>query len=216
MNTVISGSVGGVVGVFVKPRILGTYSHVNQYDCIAVCGGILAGLVSVTGCCDCVEPWAAFIIGGIGALFYILGCYLLDRFHIDDPVEASPVHLFGGMWGTLATGLFSNSNGLFYDVPDKGRFFGVQILGMLAILVWVSITTFIIFYTLKKLDLFRIEKSIEIIGLDIAEMGGVPEELYEKMRRDFGGSVNVSPAGSFNQPRDRIKSAKFDQEEVED
>lgn len=29
MNTVISGSVGGVVGVFIKPRVLGTYSHVN-------------------------------------------------------------------------------------------------------------------------------------------------------------------------------------------
>jgi Amt family ammonium transporter len=108
MNTVISGSVGGVVAVFVKPHFLGTYSFVNRYDCVAVCGGILVGLVSITGCCDRVEPWAAFIIGIIGALFYILGCKVLDMAHIDDPVEAAQVHMFGGIWGTIATGLFDN------------------------------------------------------------------------------------------------------------
>jgi hypothetical protein len=31
---------------------------------------------------------------------------------------------------------------------------------------------------LKKTGLLRIDKSIEIIGLDIAEMGGVPDEVY--------------------------------------
>ncbi len=88
MNTVIGGSFGGCVAVFVKPHILGTYSFVNRYDTVALCSGILVGLVAITGCCDRVEPWAAFIIGGVGGLFYILGCFLLDYFHVDDPVEA--------------------------------------------------------------------------------------------------------------------------------
>lgn len=42
---------------------------------------------------------------------------------------------------------------------------------------------------MKRLGLLRIDKAIEIIGLDIAEMGGVSEEIYEKMRREFGGSI---------------------------
>ncbi len=88
MNTVIGGSCGGIVASFLKPRILGTYSFINRYDIQAVCSGILVGLVSVTGCCDAVEPWAALIIGGIGGLFYILGCYVLEKIHVDDPVEA--------------------------------------------------------------------------------------------------------------------------------
>jgi len=124
MNTVISGSCGGVVAVFVKARVLGTYSFVNRYDCGALCNGALVGLVSITGCCDRVEPWAAFIIGGIGALFYVAGCKILDVLHVDDPVEAAPVHFFGGVWGTLATGFFDNQNGLFYGSPNKGTYFG--------------------------------------------------------------------------------------------
>ena len=79
---------GGIVAVFVKPHVLGTYSFVNRYDTVALCSGILVGLVSITGCCDRIEPWAALIVGGIGALFYILGCKILDVLHIDDPVEA--------------------------------------------------------------------------------------------------------------------------------
>jgi ammonia channel protein AmtB len=43
---------------------------------------------------------------------------------VDDAVEASPIHLFGGIWGTIATGLFSNEHGVFYGRPDMGTFFG--------------------------------------------------------------------------------------------
>jgi hypothetical protein len=38
---------------------------------------------------------------------------------------------------------------------------------------------------LKKAGLLRIDKSIEIIGLDIAEMGGVPDEVYQKVKQEF-------------------------------
>lgn len=52
---------------------------------------------------------------------------------------------------------------------------------------------------MKRLGLFRIDKAIEIIGLDIAEMGGVGEDIYEKMRREFGGSIHNSPRHSPRQ-----------------
>ena len=96
----------------------------TKYDVGALCNGILVGLVSVTGCCDRIEPWAALIIGAVGAFFYVLGCAFLEYIHVDDPVEASPVHMFGGIWGTIATGLFDNQNGVFYYNPNKGRYFG--------------------------------------------------------------------------------------------
>ena len=40
------------------------------YDLVAVCNGILAGLVAITASCACVEPWAAIIIGSTGALLF--------------------------------------------------------------------------------------------------------------------------------------------------
>jgi len=124
LNTLLSGSIGGLVAVVVKPFLLKTYSYVNKFDICTLCNGILVGLVAITGVANKCEPWAAFIIGFIGALFYSLGAWILEKFHIDDPVEAAPIHLFGGMWGILAIGFFDNEKGLFYGSPDKGRFFG--------------------------------------------------------------------------------------------
>lgn len=37
------------------------------------------------------------------------------KFNIDDPLEASAVHLGGGTWGVIAVGLFNNEVGLFYN-----------------------------------------------------------------------------------------------------
>jgi hypothetical protein len=42
-----------------------------------------------------------------------------------------------------------------------------------------------------------VPKEIEIMGLDIAEMGGVNEEIYSKLRTDFGViSPSMSPTQS--------------------
>jgi hypothetical protein len=60
---------------------------------------------------------------------------------------------------------------------------------------------------MKRLGLFRIDKAIEIIGLDIAEMGGVGEEIYEKMRRDFGSSI-ASPR-SMTRVKENINSNTY-------
>jgi Amt family ammonium transporter len=124
MNTIISGCVSGVFAVYLKPHFLGTYSHVTRYDCVALCGGFITGLVSVSGCVDHIEAWGAFAIGLVASIVYIAGCKLLDKLHIDDPVEGAPIYLFGGIWGTIATGFFDNKKGLFYAAPNCGQFFG--------------------------------------------------------------------------------------------
>jgi ammonia channel protein AmtB len=51
-------------------------------------------------------------------------------------------------------------------------------LGLVAIIVWVSFWSILLFSFLNKFNLFRVPKEIEIMGLDIAEMGGVNEEVY--------------------------------------
>lgn len=46
---------------------------------------------------------------------------------------------------------------------------------------------------MKRFDLLRVPKEIEIIGMDISELGGVSEEVYAKLRKDFGF---LTPMGS--------------------
>lgn len=53
-------------------------------------------------------------------------------------------------------------------------------------MAWCGAMSSIVFYTLKRLDLFRVDTAIELIGLDIAEMGCLGEQVYEQIRRDFG------------------------------
>lgn len=53
-----------------------------------------------------------------------------------------------GMWGTIATGLFSTSEGLLYG--HGFRFFGVQVLGVICVAAWVLVSMTVIFTIIKK------------------------------------------------------------------
>lgn len=68
--------------------------------------GILAGLVAITASNHTVEAWAALVIGAIGGIIYCLGCKLLEKLQIDDPLEVSQIHMMNGLWGTIATAFF--------------------------------------------------------------------------------------------------------------
>ena len=77
--------------------------------------GILAGLVGITAGCDTVSPAGAALIGAICGVVMIFSVDFIDKFlKIDDPVGASSVHGVCGFLGTILTGLFSTSEGLFY------------------------------------------------------------------------------------------------------
>ena len=108
MNTLISGCSSCVLAVYIKPQVLGTYSFITRYDCVASCGGFLSGLVGVSGCANQLEPYGALSIGIVSSIVYIAGCKLLEILHIDDPIEVVPVNMFCGIWGAIATGFFDN------------------------------------------------------------------------------------------------------------
>lgn len=186
MNNLIAPSSAALFAGYFKARITGTYSDVEKYDVGTICNGIIVGLVASTASCDGTEPWASVLIGIIGALFYSIGVLLINKFEIDDPLEASPVHLGGGAWGTLCVGLFNQDQGLFYNPKEGIKLLGIQALGLISIIVWVSFWSILLFSLLNKYNLFRVPKEIEIMGLDIAEMGGVNEQVYAKLRKEFG------------------------------
>ena len=167
----ISGGISGLIATFLKPYVMQTH-NVSWYDVGGLCNGILGGLVAVTACCNNVQPWAAFVIGFIASIVYSCSCRLLTAINIDDPIEASAVHCFCGMWGVVAVGFFDKERGLFSGAEDgKFNFFIWQVIGLILIFLWSSIISGLYFYFMHRLKLLRVGLLDEIVGLDISEMG---------------------------------------------
>ena len=76
---------------------------------------ILSGLVAITASCNNVSLVVSMIIGMVGTLCYMLSTKLLHRWKIDDPIEATQIHGFSGVWGLLAVGIFDLEVGLIYS-----------------------------------------------------------------------------------------------------
>lgn len=68
--------------------------------------------MSITASCPVVEPYGACLIGMIGGLIFIATSSWLKKLQIDDPLDASPVHFFCGIWGLLAVGIFATKAGV--------------------------------------------------------------------------------------------------------
>jgi Amt family ammonium transporter len=153
----------------------------DNYDMGYVVNGALGGLVAITAPCATVEPWAAVIIGAIGALVVMGGIRALESLRIDDPVGAVSVHGFAGIWGVLALGLFSDqdlvANAYGFE-ENYGLLLGggaeqflAQLIGIAAIVVWTAVTAGVVFAAIKFTIGLRVDEAEEMQGLDIGEHG---------------------------------------------
>ncbi len=156
--------------------MLFTWIRNGKPDVSMCLNGSLAGLVAVTAGCDAVDALGATVIGIVSGVLVVVAVETLDlKLHIDDPVGAIGVHLANGVWGTLAVGLLANPKapagleGLFYT--GKIRLFGVQTLGICAILAWTAVMMTLTFFVLKKTVGLRVTQDEEIAGLDSTEHG---------------------------------------------
>lgn len=185
-NTFICAASSGFTAFLLKPFFVKTYRHVSYYDGVSTMNGILSGLVAVSAGCDRYEPWAAFVIGIIAALFYIFWCKILWAMKVDDAVEGSAIHMSAGIWGVIASGFFDNSFGIFYSDPAKGRYFGYQVLGVVVIVLWTSVHAITYFLVMKTFNMLRVDMCYEIVGIDALEMGGVNAldllKIHEELR----------------------------------
>ena len=125
--------------------------------------GILGGLVGITAGADQMGPTEAIIIGAVGGLIVVLGVALLDRCKLDDPVGAIPVHLFAGIWGTLAVGIFGASASFDQFMVQLAS---VGIVGLFCVFGATLITLFV-----KSTLGLRVSEQEEETGLDITEHG---------------------------------------------
>ena len=153
--------------------------------------GALGGLVAITAGCDMVSPVGAFIIGIIAAIVLMLATDFIDKkLKVDDPVGAVAVHGCCGALGTILTGLFALDKGLLYG--GGVTFLGVQILGVISVIAWVTFTMTITFTLINKTIGLRVELEEEIIGLDIEEHGLASS--YADFMPTFHGKASMDKA----------------------
>jgi len=127
---------------------------------IMMLNGAIGGLVAITAEPLAPSPLAAILIGGVGGLIVVLGTKLLFAFKIDDVVGAIPAHLFAGIWGTLAVPL-----------TNADASFSAQLVGVLAVNIFVFIVAYIIWAIMKNTMGIRLSKEAEKLGTDVAETG---------------------------------------------
>jgi ammonium transporter, Amt family len=176
VTTTLAGSVAGLTTLFGKRLQTG---HWNVID---VCNGLLGGFAAITSGCSVVDPWAAVICGFVSAWVLISGNWLAAKLKFDDPLEATQLHGGCGMWGIIFTALFARKRyveevysagrpyGLF--MGGGGRLLGAHLVGILAIIGWVSATMGPLFLLLHKLNLLRISADDELAGMDQTRHGG--------------------------------------------
>ncbi|MCR5690582.1 MAG: ammonium transporter [Clostridiales bacterium] len=178
-STTIAPAVATVVCMVI------TWIKYGKPDVSMCLNASLAGLVAITAPCDTVDALGASIIGAVAGVLVIFAVWLLDnKLRVDDPVGAVAVHMFNGIWGTIAVGLFSTNTVPGYSIADSngvemtGLFYGggfkllgIQLIGMLATAAWTAVTITATFFIIKKTVGIRVSEEEELTGLDSTEHG---------------------------------------------
>jgi len=178
-NTTMAACSAGLTALFYA------YARVGKWDLGLTVNGFLAGLVAITCPCYWVSPTGAFLIGVGGGLVVIWATDALEYLRIDDPIGAVPVHLIGGIWGTLSLGLFATGayglptpTGMDGSTVVKGLFYGggsaqlvAQAIGSGAVVLATLVVSFALMYAVKATGTLRVSREGELIGLDLHEHG---------------------------------------------
>ncbi len=141
---------------------------------LGIVTGALAGLVAITPACGFVSPLSAILIGIMASMVcYLAVTTIKSKFGYDDALDVFGVHGVGGIWGTLATGLFAEkvinaggADGLFFG---NVKLFIIQGFYLVACLAYALIMTWILYKFVDALFGMRVEREDELMGLDLTQ-----------------------------------------------
>ncbi len=192
-NTVLAGCMGGLAAAVVSTLLY------RQTRVELLLNGVLAGLVSVTAGCNALPIAGAALVGAVGGGISIVGARLLDQLKIDDAVGAVPVHLFSGIWGTLAVALLGDSQFLPHS-GDRLHQLAIQLLGIGVAGVWAFGGGLILVLLVNRLMPLRVHEDAERLGLNTAEHGArtaigdlISAMEHHRRNGDFRTGVPVEP-----------------------
>ncbi len=191
-NTALAAAAGGLAALVLS------WQHNGRPKADHIMNGVLAGLVAITASCHLMEAAASVVIGAVGGVVCIGGAWLLERLHIDDAIGAVPVHLFAGIWGTLAVAVLAPDG----SWGDQGRLdqFLIQLQGIVTIGLYAFGVSYSLLRLAGRLVRLRVTPREERIGLNVAEHGASTSVLdlltqmdLQARSGDFKRPVKVEP-----------------------
>lgn len=179
-NVMSSQNVNAISGLVVLNSLMamvgGTISGLifSKNDVGFTHNGALAGLIAICAGSDVVHPFAAFFIGAVAGIIFIVVFGLEAKWKIDDVLGVWPLHGINGTWGGIAAGIFGRKAlGGLYDLS-----FLSQLTGSLLALVYAFVAGFILYKLVDLIFGIRISEHEELIGADLTfhRIDATPEQ----------------------------------------
>ncbi len=193
VQTILAGTTG-----LLSAGLLGWYYN-KMPRVETMINGSLAGLVSITAGCNVMSTPSAALIGAIGGAVMLLTTNLMNRWHIDDGVDAVAIHGACGAWGTLSVALFGQLDVLGTGLSRHAQL-GVQLLGVGVGFIWAFGISYILLSLLNRITPLRVSLEEEELGLNVSEHGAKTEvyDLFQVMdqqarTQDFSLRVPEEP-----------------------
>jgi Amt family ammonium transporter len=166
LNTNLAAA-SGMIGALAVNRLQSR----NGGYLLSIFNGVLGGLVAITAASYYLGPMAALLIGFFAGMMVEVSSNLLEKFGIDDAVGAVPIHLFGGIAGTLLLPFFMHEDLL--HTASRLQQFLVQLLGLLVNFCWAFGAAFLMFKIIDRLTGMRVTPEEEEKGLNIVEFSDI-------------------------------------------
>ena len=140
---------------------------------LGIVTGMVAGLGTITPASGFVGPAGALFIGvSAGVVCFMSTVFIKRTLKIDDSLDVFPVHGVGGILGTFLAGIFVSAGlggaGLAEGMTMSSQV-GVQLTGIIVILVWTAVVSYGILKLVDMLVGLRVSEEEETEGLDISQ-----------------------------------------------
>lgn len=150
--------------------------HIGKPTVVGASTGLVVGLVGITPGAGFVPLWASLVIGLlVSPVCYFAVSSIKEKFGYDDSLDAFGCHGIGGIFGGIATGLFTSKT----LAPDKdyiGLVFGdpklliAQVEAIVFTIIFSAVVTFAIAKAISLFTKLRVKDKAEAIGLDDSEL----------------------------------------------
>jgi len=174
VTTNLAAAAGGVSWMLVD------WVRKGRPSAVGMAVGAVCGLAAVTPAAGYVGPSESIIIGLVAG---ILSNYVANwraRTTLDDSLDVFACHGAGGMWGTIATGLFASTainaagpNGLFFGNPHQAL---LQLFAVGVVATFAFVGSYVLLRVIDVFSPLRVGPAEEDAGLDVSEFG---EEAYD-------------------------------------
>jgi ammonium transporter, Amt family len=140
---------------------------------LGMVSGAIAGMVAITPGAGFVTPLVAVFIGAFAGVLCYAMMILRIRKNLDETLDAWAIHGMGGLWGTIATGIFAaaaigGTAGLFEGNTSQ---FYINTIAAIVALVYAFTATYVIGIFINRTIGLRVTEDEEYVGLDICQHG---------------------------------------------